>query len=39
VNVLVQQQHVGMVFRTIPAEIPNVDKLGLLRDGRLQAGE
>jgi twitching motility protein PilU len=29
VNVFVQQQHVGMVFRTIPAEIPTVDKLGL----------
>ena len=29
VNVLVQQQHVGMVLRAIPAEIPNLDKLGL----------
>ena len=29
VNVLVQQQHVGMVLRTIPVEIPNLDKLGL----------
>src|SRR6185436_1134577 len=29
VNVLVQQQHVGMVFRPIPAEIPGFDELGL----------
>jgi twitching motility protein PilU len=29
VNVMLQQQHVGMVFRTIPVEIPGVDKLGL----------
>ena len=29
VNVLVQRQHVGMVFRTIPAEIPGFDTLGL----------
>ena len=29
VNVFVQQRHVGMVIRTIPAEIPNFDKLGL----------
>ena len=29
VNVFVQQQHVGMVVRTIAAEIPNFDKLGL----------
>jgi twitching motility protein PilU len=29
VNVLVQQQHVGMVLRAIPAEIPNLDKLRL----------
>jgi twitching motility protein PilU len=35
VNVFVQQQHVGMVCRTIAAEIPNFEKLGLpgiLRD-------
>ena len=35
VNVFVQQQHVGMVLRTIAAEIPNFDKLRLppvLRD-------
>ena len=29
VNVLVQQQQVGMVFRTIPMEIPNIGELGL----------
>jgi twitching motility protein PilU len=29
VNVFVQQQHVGMVIRTIAAEIPNFEKLGL----------
>ena len=29
VNVLVQQQQIGMVFRTIPAEIPGLDNLGL----------
>jgi twitching motility protein PilU len=29
VNVLMQQRHVGMVIRTIPAEIPDFDKLGL----------
>jgi twitching motility protein PilU len=29
VNVFVQQRHVGMVIRTIPAEIPNFDKIGL----------
>jgi twitching motility protein PilU len=29
VNVMVQQQQVGMVFRTIPPEIPNIDELGL----------
>lgn len=29
VNVFVQQRQVGMVIRTIPAEIPNFDKLGL----------
>ena len=29
VNVFVQQQHVGMVVRTIAAEIPNFEKLGL----------
>jgi twitching motility protein PilU len=29
VNVFVQQQHVGMVFRTIPVEIPSVEQLGL----------
>jgi twitching motility protein PilU len=29
VNILVQQQHVGMVFRTIPAQIPGVEQLGL----------
>ncbi|HEY6095352.1 MAG TPA: PilT/PilU family type 4a pilus ATPase [Gallionellaceae bacterium] len=29
VNVFVQQQHVGMVIRTIAAEIPNFQKLGL----------
>ena len=29
VNVLVQQQHVGMVIRTIASEIPNFEKLGL----------
>src|SRR5512139_4094213 len=29
VNVFVQQQHVGMVRRTIAAEIPNFEKLGL----------
>ena len=29
VNVFVQQQHVGMVVRTIAAEIPTVEKLGL----------
>lgn len=29
VNVFVQQQHVGMVIRTITNEIPTLDKLGL----------
>ena len=29
VNVFVQQQHVGMVVRTIASEIPNFEKLGL----------
>ena len=29
VNVYVQQQHVGMVIRTIASEIPNFEKLGL----------
>ena len=29
VNVFVQQQHVGMVIRTIASEIPNFEKLGL----------
>lgn len=29
VNVFVQQKHVGMVIRTIAAEIPNFEKLGL----------
>jgi len=29
VNVLVQQQQIGMVFRTIPSEIPTLDNLGL----------
>jgi len=29
VNVFVQQQHVGMVIRTITAEIPSFEKLGL----------
>ena len=29
VNVLMQQQHVGMVVRTIASEIPTFDKLGL----------
>jgi twitching motility protein PilU len=29
VNVMVQQQHVGMVFRTIPVEMPSIDELGL----------
>ena len=29
VNVFIQQQHVGMVVRTIAAEIPNFEKLGL----------
>jgi twitching motility protein PilU len=29
VNVFVQQQHVGMVIRTIASEIPNFQKLGL----------
>ena len=29
VNVFVQQRFVGMVIRTIPAEIPNFDKMGL----------
>ncbi len=29
VNVYVQQQHVGMVIRTIASEIPNFDKLAL----------
>ncbi|MBU1213732.1 MAG: type IV pili twitching motility protein PilT, partial [Gammaproteobacteria bacterium] len=29
VNVFVQQQHVGMVIRTIAAEIPNFEKLDL----------
>jgi twitching motility protein PilU len=29
VNVFVQQQHVGMVIRTIAAEIPNFEKLNL----------
>ena len=29
VNVFVQQQHVGMVIRTIASEIPSLDKLGL----------
>ena len=29
VNVFVQQQHVGMVIRTIANEIPSLDKLGL----------
>lgn len=29
VNVFIQQQHVGMVIRTIASEIPNFDKLGL----------
>jgi twitching motility protein PilU len=29
VNVFVQQRHVGMVIRTIAAEIPNFEKLGL----------
>jgi twitching motility protein PilU len=35
VNVFVQQQHVGMVIRTIAAEIPNFEKLrlpGILRE-------
>src|SRR5438132_1011150 len=30
VNVFIQQQHVGMVFRPIHAEIPTVHKFGLL---------
>ncbi len=29
VNVMIQQQHVSMVFRTIPVEIPSIDGLGL----------
>jgi twitching motility protein PilU len=29
VNVFIQQQHVGMVIRTIASEIPNFEKLGL----------
>jgi twitching motility protein PilU len=29
VNVLIQQQYVSMVFRTIPMEIPNIGELGL----------
>jgi twitching motility protein PilU len=29
VNIFVQQQHVGMVIRTIASEIPNFEKLGL----------
>jgi twitching motility protein PilU len=29
VNIFMQQQHVGMVIRTIAAEIPNFQKLGL----------
>ena len=29
VNVFIQQQHVGMVVRTIASEIPNFEKLGL----------
>jgi twitching motility protein PilU len=29
VNVFMQQQHVGMVIRTIAAEIPNFEKLDL----------
>ena len=29
VNVFVQQQHVGMVIRTIASEMPNFEKLGL----------
>ena len=29
VNIFMQQQHVGMVIRTIAAEIPNFEKLGL----------
>lgn len=29
VNVFVQQQHVGMVIRTIASEIPNFEKIGL----------
>jgi twitching motility protein PilU len=29
VNVFVQQQHIGMVIRTIPAEIPSFEKLAL----------
>ena len=29
VNVFVQQRFVGMVIRTIPAEIPNFEKMGL----------
>jgi twitching motility protein PilU len=29
VNVFMQQQHVGLVIRTIAAEIPNFEKLGL----------
>jgi twitching motility protein PilU len=29
VNVFVQQQQVGMVFRTIPAQIPSIESLGL----------
>ena len=29
VNVFMQQQHVGMVLRAIPPEIPTVEKLGL----------
>ena len=29
VNIFVQQRHVGMVIRTIAAEIPNFEKLGL----------
>ncbi len=29
VNVFMQQQHVGMVLRAIPAEIPSIEKLGL----------
>ena len=34
VNVFVQQQHTGMVIRTIPSEIPSFEKLALPRSSK-----